>query len=205
MLLDAPPQVSYGAVMAIDPGCHRLGPEHGRLLLRTSRDGFGARAGHDLVIELTRWSAELTVSDDITPAGLDVTVDLHSLAVREGTGGVKPLTDRDRREIAVTARKVLSADRHPQATYSAGTIEPAGPGRWLIDGTFTLGGRSRPLRLQATEDGPGRYRAAGAVVQSDFGIKPYTAFMGALRVRDTVDLDVRIALPGQDSDGQARP
>jgi hypothetical protein len=31
-------------------------------------------------------------------------------------------------------------------------------------------------------------------VQSDYGIKPYTAFLGALRVRDAVDVDVELDL-----------
>ena len=34
---------------------------------------------------------------------------MTSWTVREGTGGIKPLTDRDRREIVSTARKVLGA------------------------------------------------------------------------------------------------
>jgi polyisoprenoid-binding protein YceI len=186
--------------MTIGPGRYRLGPEHGRLLLRTYRDGFGARAGHDLVIEVTRWSAELTVTGESTPAGLDVRADLHSLAVREGSGGVKPLTDRDRREIAVTARKVLDAGRHPEAAYTAASIEPDGQG-WMIDGGFTLAGRTRPLRLRAAPAGPGRYRVSGSVVQSEYGIKPYTAFMGALRVRDAVDFEVSVTLTGPGGSG----
>ena len=40
-----------------------------------------------------------------------MTVDLTALRVTDGAGGLKPLTDRDKREIAVTARKVLGADR----------------------------------------------------------------------------------------------
>ena len=193
-----PPQLSYLAVMTVDPGRHQLGPGQGRLLLRTFRDGFGARAGHDLVIEVTRWSAELTVGDDLAPAGLEVKADLHSLAVREATGGVKPLTDRDRREIAVTARKVLGADRQPEATFTASGIKPDGSDGWRIDGTLTLGGSTRPVQLQASETGPGQYRAAGPVVQSEFGIKPYTAFMGALKVRDEVGVEARVTLGGQD-------
>lgn len=190
--------------MTVDSGRHRLGPEHGGLVLRTSRDGFGARAGHDLVIEVTRWSGELTVSDEQTPAGLEVRADLHSLTVREGTGGVKPLTDRDRREIAVTARKVLGADRHPEATFTASGIKPDGSNGWLIDGTLTLGGSTRPVQLRASETEPGRYRAVGSVTQSEFGIKPYTAFLGALKVRDEVGVEARVALGGQHNgrDGQ---
>ena len=187
--------------MAANPGPRHLGQDNGRLLLRTSRDGMGARAGHDLLIEVARWAAELTVGDDAAPAGLEVRADLHSLAVREGTGGVKPLTDRDRREIAVTARRVLGADQHPEATFTATGIEPDGPGGWRLAGTLTLGGRSRPVQLSIIQTEPGRYRATGVVVQSEFGIKPYAAFMGALRVRDAVDVEADVQLNG----GEPRP
>ena len=182
--------------MAVDPGRHQLGPELGSLLLRTSREGFGSSAGHDLVIEVTRWSGELTVGDERTADGLEVRADLHSLVVREGSGGVKPLSDRDRREIAVTARKVLGADRNPEATYTASGIKPDGQDSWLIDGTLTVGGRSGPVQLKVSGTGPDRYQARGSVVQSRFGIKPYSAFMGALKVRDAVDVEATLTLGG---------
>lgn len=188
--------------MAVNAGRHRLGPEQGRLLLRTSREGFGSRAGHDLTIEVTRWSGELTVSDDLSPASLQVQADLHSLTVLEGTGGVKPLTDRDRREIVDTARKVLGSDRHPETSFTASGFE-RGPGGWQVTGTLRLAGAERPVQLQVTETGPGRYRASGAVVQSDFGIKPYSAFMGALKVRDAVEVEAEAQLAdGSEPGGQ---
>ena len=144
--------------------------DRGRIVLHTFRDGLAATAGHDLTIEAGRWSGELTVSDDGKPAGLTVQVDMGSLIVREGTGGIKPLTDRDRREIAVTARKTLAADRYPEATFAAAEFEPA-----------------------------------ATVVQSAHGIKPYTGFFGALRVRDAVDVDVDVDLSGPDGATGAQP
>src|SRR5215472_8748029 len=105
--------------MAIQAGRHQFAMDKGRITLRTFRDGLAAQAGHDLTIDIARWSAELVIADDLTPVSLTVTADLGSLVVREGTGGLKPLTDRDRREIAVTARKVLSTDRFPQAVFRA--------------------------------------------------------------------------------------
>jgi polyisoprenoid-binding protein YceI len=184
--------------MAVKPGRHQLGPERGRIILRTFRDGLAATAGHDLTIEATRWSGELEVNEDSSPAGLDLRVDLGALVVRDGTGGVKPLSDRDRREIAVNARKVLAADRHPEATFVASAFAPAGGGGWEISGTFTINGTARPLRVRVSETSPDHYHAETTVVQSDYGIKPYTAFFGALRVRDAVDVaaDVDLAEDG---------
>jgi polyisoprenoid-binding protein YceI len=182
--------------MAVVAGRHLLGPDRGRILLRTFRDGLAARAGHDLTIEATRWSGVLDVNVDLSPAGLDVRVDLGALVVREGTGGVKPLTDRDRREIGVTARKVLGTDRYPEAEFTAGSFEPGADGGGEISGTLTLHGQARPLRLRVKQTADGRYHAEGRVVQSGHGIKPYTGFFGALRLRDAVDIEADIDLSG---------
>jgi polyisoprenoid-binding protein YceI len=159
---------------------------------------MAATAGHDLTIEASRWSGELTVGDDLSPSALDVRIDLNALIVREGTGGIKPLTDRDRREIAGTARKLLRADRYPEATFSATGFRPAAAGGWEVDGTLMLAGSSRPLRLAVSQTGQGRYRAQGTVVQSAFGIKPYTAFLGALKVRDAVGVEATVDLTGRE-------
>jgi polyisoprenoid-binding protein YceI len=180
--------------MTLTNGTHRLGNDTGQLVLRTFRDGLAATAGHDLIIDVPRWSGELTVGPDGTPEALEVHADLGSLAVREGTGGLKPLSDRDRREIAGNARKLLGTDQHPDAVFTAARFDLSGDGG-TVEGTFTLRGVPRPLRLQVARIAPGRYRATGAVVQSDYGIKPYTAFFGALKVRDRVDVEVETAVP----------
>ena len=180
--------------MAVLAGRHQLGPAQGRILLRTFRDGLAAQAGHDLTIEATRWSGVLEVNGDLNPAALDIRIDMGALVVREGTGGVKPLTDRDRREIAVTARKVLASDRYPEAVFAAAGFEPAAGGGGEISGTLTIRGQARPARVQVSQAGAGRYHAAAKVIQSEYGIKPYTAFLGALRVRDAVDIAVDLDL-----------
>jgi polyisoprenoid-binding protein YceI len=192
--------------MAIQPGRHQFGMDKGRITLRTFRDGLAAQAGHDLTIEAVRWSAELVVTEDLTPASLTVTVDLGSLVVRAGTGGLKPLTDRDMREIAVTARKVLKADRFPEAVFSATEFEPAPDttdgsadspatnNTGTVRGSLKLAGQTGPLELRVRPEGSGRYEATTTVRQTDFGIKPYSGFLGALKVRDTVDVQVEVDL-----------
>jgi polyisoprenoid-binding protein YceI len=189
--------------MAILAGRHHLDTDRGRILLTTLRAGLAASAGHDLTIEPASWSGELEVGADAAPVSLEVRVDLSSLVVREGSGGLKPLSDRDRREIAATARKVLSVPRHPDATFLATDFAPGGPeqGGGVITGTLTLAGRSRPLQLAVRPAGPGGYVATASVTQSDFGIRPYSGFMGALKVADAVGVRVEVSLPQAVPDG----
>jgi polyisoprenoid-binding protein YceI len=179
--------------MTVHAGRHKVGADRDRLVLRTSRDGLAASAGHDLTIELTRWPGELTVGQDGTPSALEVRIDMTSLVVRAGTGGIKPLTDKDKRDIVANARKVLKVDQFPEATFRDVTFKPANGGG-TITGTLTLAGQSHPVTLQVTDTGPDRYHATAQVVQSSFGIKPYSGFFGALKVSDAVDVEADVGL-----------
>lgn len=180
--------------MALRAGCHALGNDQGQVSLLTARDGFAAQAGHDLRIEITAWSGELAVADDGQPTALSVKLEMNSLVVREGTGGMKPLTDRDRREIAATSRKVLGVDRHPEATFTASSFEAGSNGGGFIQGTLMLGGISRPLKLHVSKIGADKYQATASVRQSEFGIRPYTAFLGTLKVSDAVGVVIDLNL-----------
>ena len=110
--------------MAANGGRHQLGPDSGRLTLRTYRSGLAAQAGHDLTIDVTRWSGELDEPAEGAQGALDATIDLNSLAIREGRGGVKPLSDRDRRDITGQARKQLDTGHYPEASYAATGFTP---------------------------------------------------------------------------------
>ena len=181
--------------MAVPRGRLRFGPDSGRLLLRTRRSGFASRVGHDLTIEVTVWSAEVDVSDPTNPVGarVEATADLRSLEVREGTGGAVPLTDRDRREIEDAARRILMADRDPMAVFASDWIT-ATPVVETIGGTLTIGGTAAPIVLQVREVSPDHWRVATTVVQTAFGIKPYSAFLGALKLRDEVEVECHVDL-----------
>ncbi|HEV3168711.1 MAG TPA: YceI family protein [Actinocrinis sp.] len=169
----------------------RLGPSDGRLVLRTYREGAAALVGHDLVLELALWSGVATPPGTEGGPALEVRVDLTSLRVLEGTGGVKPLGDRDKRDIVGNARKSLDTEHHAEAVYRSTGFTPTGDGG-VFDGMLTLRGVDRPLRVTITRMAQGGYRAGATVRQTDHGIKPYTAFFGALKLRDTVEVEARV-------------
>ena len=143
--------------MADITGNFRLGPDNGRVVLKTGRQGIAARAGHDLTIEVTRWSAQVDVPAEgdggQAAATVSAELDLGSLEVREGTGGAMPLTDRDRREIKKQIAGIL---RGGTASFASTRVIPSG----AIEGTVTLNGKTQPVRLQLTDSGSGRYRGS---------------------------------------------
>lgn len=184
--------------MAAISGTHALGPDAGRLLLKTGRSGLGRKAGHDLTIEVTRWSGEAVV-DTADPGRCAVTVaaEVDSFEVREGTGGVKPLTDGDRAEIKKVLReKVLDAAAHPLITFRS-TAVAGTPESFTIEGELTIRGRTRPVTVRGRL-ADGRAVGTATVVQSRWGIKPYSAFFGALKLADEVDVEFDVDLqPGE--------
>jgi len=193
--------------VAASEGTFRLGPDSGRVVIKTSRAGLAARAGHDLTIEVTRWSARVAVPAEgdggLAAATISAELDLGSLEVREGTGGAMPLTDRDRREIKKQMDKILGSGT---ATFASSRIIPAGSGG-AIEGTVTLNGQTQPARLQVTGSGSGRYRGSATLAQTGFGIKPYTGFFGALKLRDevVVEFEVDLSAAGESASSSQPP
>ena len=189
--------------MADITGTYELGPGTGRVLVKTGREGLAARAGHDLTLEITRWSARLTVpgadGGGIASATLTAELDLGSLAVREGTGGAKPLSDRDRRDIQAQAGKILG--NAATASFASAKVIPSSSGspsasaNGAIEGTLTLRGTARPLRLQVTSPAPGTYRGTATIRQTDFGITPYSGFFGSLKLKNEVTVEFEVTIP----------
>ncbi|GAA2655580.1 YceI family protein [Nonomuraea recticatena] len=180
--------------MSITAGGYAWGPESGRLLVNTTRTGLGAKAGHDLTIGVTRWRGDATI-DPADPANCSVTVevDAESFEVQEGTGGVKPLTSSDREEIAKIVReKVLHSGRHPTITFRSSRVEGSAES-FRIEGDLTMVGVTQPVTVQGalTE---GRVHGSATVLQSRWGIRPYSAFFGALRVSDEVEIHFDLTL-----------
>ena len=167
-----------------------IGPESASLLIRTYREGMAAKAGHDLVLEVTRWEATIAGEDDLS---IELRADARSLEVREGTGGVKPLTDRDRGEIRRTIdEKVL---RGQPISFRSTRVEP-GAGSLVVEGELTIGATARPVTARLEVDAGGRLAGTIPLRQSEWGIRPYRGLMGALKVRD--DVDVVIDAPAMD-------
>lgn len=170
----------------------RVGPGSGQLRIRTRREGFAAKVGHDLTIEVTRWSAEIEPGgDDLGDSRLCGTIELDSLEAREGTGGAMPLTDKDRAEINDNIRRTLGRST---ATFTSTRVIPEGDGGGTIEGTLSLNGISKPVRLTVHGGDGVHYRGGTTIAQTDFGVKPYTAFLGALRLRDEVEFEFEVNL-----------
>ncbi|WP_406729099.1 YceI family protein [Streptomyces sp. GD-15H] len=172
--------------MTLTDGTYRLGPSTGRLLIKTGRAGPGRRAGHDLTIEVTRWSGEAVVAVGAP--------DRSSVSVTVETGGLKALTDADRAEIKRTLadKALLNIAEHPAITFRSTRITGT-PQSFEITGELTIKGRTHPATVHGRGNDGGPLRGWATVTQSAWAIKPYTAFLGALRLADEVRVEFEVA------------
>ena len=169
----------------IEPGTHRFGPDNATLSVQTRRGGAAAKAGHDLLLHVTAWEGTLAIGEDGAPAAAELTADATSLRVQRGTGGMKALDDGDKANIHQTIDDEVLKRR--DIGFRSTAVDGS-----RLEGELTLGSTTRPLALELTVGDDGTVRGHATVKQSDWGMKPYSALFGTLKVLD----EVEIALEG---------
>jgi polyisoprenoid-binding protein YceI len=178
--------------VGLQAGTYRLGPDDGTLSIHTGRTGAAAKAGHDLLIEVTAWQGTLRVGDDPADTSVELEADATSLQVREGSGGLQSLGDDDKANIRTTIDDDVLEGR-PIAFRS--TAVTGADGHLTVQGELTLAGTTRPLAFDLAVDDDGRLSGAAVVKQTDWGMKPYSTLFGALKVADEVRVEIDAALP----------
>jgi polyisoprenoid-binding protein YceI len=151
-------------------------------------EGLFSAVGHDPVIAIRNFSGELRfVPETFESASLRVTIDVNSLAV---TGKVK---EKDRVDIERTMREqVLEVQKYSEIVFSSNNISTnrvaRGRYRVRIIGDLTLHGVTQKslwisAEASATDD---TLRAKGefSLKQSDFGIKPFSAVGGTIKLKN---------------------
>jgi polyisoprenoid-binding protein YceI len=179
--------------MSIAPGTYTLGPENAELLVHTGRKGGAAKAGHDLMIDVTSWSATLELADDPTNSSIALSADGGSLRVREGHGGMTKLGDDDKQGITQTIdEEVLHGGA---IEFRSTAVEPgAEPGQLQVRGELELLGATRPVEFELMLSEAGHLTGEATVIQSEWGMKPYSTLFGALKVADEVKITVEADL-----------
>jgi polyisoprenoid-binding protein YceI len=180
------------AAMPVAPGTHHIGPAEATLRVHTYREGVAQKVGHDLIIEVGDWRATVEVDENGEPQAITLEADPSALQVLEGRRGVKPLTDKDRVDIRSNIhQKILLG---APISFGSSAVELRG-GRLAVQGDLTMARATRPAAFELDLGADGQVRGTLLVTQSEWGIKPYRAFMGALKVRDSVEIVLDARLP----------
>ena len=161
-------------------------------LVFTFRDGLLSRLAHDLKLQVERFSIE----HDEKARQVQATFDPSSIRVvcarNEGSDTPEALSESDKSKIVDNINKeVLRTRKHPSIRFTSTGIRTRGEGR-TVEGTLELCGRSRAVQAEIRPQGD-LWVTEVTLNQPDFGIKPYTAALGALRVKPEVR--VRVSVP----------
>lgn len=169
--------------------------EAAECLIFTYKEGLLSAAAHDLRLVVTR--LQLQVAE--APLHIDARFDAGSLRVaaaqRDGADDPSALSEGDRRKIErAIVEEVLDARRHPEIRFRSDRVTAEGEG-YLIEGQLTLHGATRPLTLRSGPAAGGAQIAEVTLHQPDFGIRPYSALLGALKIRPDVRVRLRVPAP----------
>ena len=163
-------------------------------LLFSFKDGLLARLAHDLKLKVERFSIEV----DDTTHQIKATFDPSSIEVVcaqvDGRDDPSTLSKGDKKKIYDNATKdVLRVRKYPEIRFESTNVVERGDG-FAVEGTLQMHGKSKTIQTSVRAAGD-RYTAELKLHQPDFGIKPYTAAFGALKVKP--DVLVRVSVPRQ--------
>ncbi len=162
----------------------------------TYKEGLLSSVAHDLRLTVERFEIEIDAEHRADAAGTTVIARFWPSTLKidgamkngqlagDGATGKAGLSDRDRRDIHDNiTEKILHTDRQSEIRFTGKLAIDAPMAR--VDGILLLAGREAPLAVSVRQ-GDGRYVGEVEIVPSRWGIPPFKALMGAIRLQDRV-------------------
>ena len=162
-----------------------------RCFVHSFKEGLLARVAHDLRLEVKR--IELDLGEDGLPLRARFFPESTQLvcSMHGGVPSDAVFSASDRAKIHKSLRDdVLAVATYPEIVFAFETIDPQGGG-YRVRGALTLRGHTRPLEITSRPEGD-RQVAEVTLHQPDWGITPFSAMFGALKVK--ADVVVRIEI-----------
>ncbi|MEW6434483.1 MAG: YceI family protein [Myxococcota bacterium] len=162
-----------------------LDPSSAEVLVFTFKEGLLSAVAHDLKLRVTKFGVDVDggqVTAEFDPTSLRVVN-----AMKDGKDDPGALPGFAFGEIEKNiVNDVLEAKRHPAIRFETTSITDA-----QVTGRLTLHGQTKSLTGTRKDEG-GRKVAEFRFDQRDFGIKPFSAMLGALKIKP--EIVVRVSL-----------
>lgn len=184
-----------------DENVFRVDSSASEVLVRVDPEGPMARMGHSHVVGGPVLSGIVVTGSGIGDARLDLEIDVAAIEVDRPqwrrAQGLKPELDADAingTRDNLRSERVLNVSEHP--AISIRSVAVTGPD-WIptVTARIRLRGEIREVAVPVAVTRSGQtIQAIGQfeVLQSDFGIEPFSAAGGALRVSDRMQIRFRI-------------
>ena len=182
-------------------------PEESLLVIRVYRGGTLASAGHNHVIASHSMSGTVYVPGDLNRASFELqlsvaelTVDEASLREHESSADFPPEVPEAARQGTrrnMLGAALLDAEHSPQIVLRALRLDPApsAPGAVLARVQTTVRGAVHAITVPVSYSlATGTLTASGEALirQTELGLTPFSAMLGALQVQDEMKVSFRI-------------
>jgi polyisoprenoid-binding protein YceI len=149
------------------------------------KTGLFSFAAHDHVIDVPIARGTL----DEQARTIEFTVQTNTLQVLDPNE-----SEKNRTEIRATmlGPKLLEADKFPEISFRSTSVKQTDANTAAVEGVLTIHGVSRPVALTVKRDGK-FYLGSAKMKQTDYGLTPVTVAGGAVKVKDEIKVDFRVA------------
>ena len=177
--------------------CYRVAPEKSTFIVQSFAEGLFSAFGHDPIIGIRDFSGETQfVSNTFENASVTLKINTRALTL---SGEVR---EKDRAEIERAMREqVLEVETYPEILFSSANISAnrlaEGRYRVRIIGDLTLHGVTQKniwISAEARlDDSFLRTQGEFSLKQTDFGIKPFSAVGGTIKLKNELRFTFDIA------------
>ncbi len=209
----APPQAEPPAPAATPPVATDALPPAGlrtfvidakksAIVIQVFKDGAAAALAHDHVVEAREFAGTISAdAADPSTAKVEVTAQTASFVNDEGKLRTKygldgEISDKDRKAVEenMKSKDQLDVKGFPTVKFTSTSVTKAADGKLTLAGKLTLHGVTKditmPLDVKLSDVVTGN--ASFRVKTSDYGIKPYSALLGAVKNKDEIVLHLHL-------------
>ncbi len=183
--------------MSLKAGSYCLDTNSGNLHVYTFKEGLLSKLAHDLLIDVTNFKVNLEVPEaGFTSGSLELEIQANSLkvicALKDGERA-DALKEKDIADIEKDmGGKVLHPDKFPTANFRSKTIQEK-DGGYKINGDLNLHGVTKTIDFDIDTNGE-NLKGMITLLQKDYGIKPFKAMMGTLKIKNEIDIGFDLSL-----------
>jgi len=198
----APPETAPAPALAAGPS-EAFEVTGAQLAVRVYRDGPMAKFAHNHLVTSTAVTGRIELREPRTASTFRLELPLESLVVDEEQARAAagedfaapvPAKDREGTRRNLLGEQLLNAARQPVLTMTADSIA-GGPENFTVQLRVSLRGEERviavPVMITADSENL-RLHANMKLRHADLGLVPFTAGLGAIRVRDDFEIDCRL-------------
>jgi polyisoprenoid-binding protein YceI len=184
--------------MSLKAGTYSLNGNSGKMSVYTYKEGLLSKLAHDLLIDVKNFNVNLNVPEaGLTSGSLEVELQADSVkvdcAMKNGERQPDTLKEKDIADIEKDmAKKVLHPDKYPTVNFCSKEIKEKEAG-YHVNGELSLHGVTKTIDFDINTNGD-NLKGRFSILQKDYGIKPFKAMLGTLRIKNEISFAFDLSL-----------